>query len=126
MKRSLSSLLFLLTGLLLAPATSTAACACGADQCTMACTCEEPTEATKPADAGHPLRGLVESVVPDRQALLVKHEEIHGVMGAMTMLLRVAPKVLNEVKIGDTITATLHRAEDNTWYLDDVTVVAKQ
>lgn len=99
-------------------------CDCGADQCTPACTCEQTAD-EQPADAGHPLTGVVQSVMAERQALLVKHEEVPGVMKAMTMLLRVAPTVLQQVKAGDAITATLHRSDDGVWYLDDVKIIVK-
>ncbi len=99
-------------------------CECGADQCTPACTCEQTAD-DQPANPGHPLTGVVQSVMADRQALLVKHEEIPGFMRAMTMMFRVAPAILQQVKAGDAITATLHRSEDNVWYLDDVMVVVK-
>ena len=124
MKTHLPSYLLLFA---LTPLLAAAACQCGADQCTPACSCAEETTAVEAAaDPGHPLRGVVEAVLADRQALLVKHEEIPGVMKAMTMMLRVAPYVLTQIKAGDPITATLHRSEDGVWYLDDVTVMAKQ
>ncbi len=122
MKTRLPSCLLLFA---LTPLLAAAACQCGADQCTPACSCVADTAAVETdVDPGHPLRGVVESVLAERQALLVKHEEIPGVMKAMTMMLRVAPFVLNQVKAGDTITATLHRSEDGVWYLDNVAVSA--
>lgn len=74
-----------------------------------------PAPADKSAAASHPLKGVVVEVRKDRQALLVKHEEVPGVMRAMTMLLKVEPKVLDEVKAGDAIQARLSRREDGWW-----------
>lgn len=81
-----------------------------------------PAPKEQAAPASHPLTGVVVEVRADRQALLVKHEEIPGVMRAMTMLLKVEPAVLEQVKAGDAIKAQLSRREDG-WWLHDVTVV---
>ena len=99
---------------------ASAACKCGdACQCGADCACE--AEAPSPsADAGHALKGVVQNVMADRQSLLVKHEEIPGVMRAMTMMLRVEPAVLTQIKAGDAITARLHRSDDGVWFLTDV------
>lgn len=77
--------------------------------------------AEKSAATSHPLKGVVVEVRKDRQALLVKHEEVPGVMRAMTMLLKVEPKVLDEVKAGDAIEARLSRREDG-WWIHEVKV----
>lgn len=79
---------------------------------------------TMPEAPLHPLVGVVRDVRAERQALLVKHEEIPGFMRAMTMLLRVEPEVLARVKPGDAITAKLGRDADGHWFLRDVTVTA--
>lgn len=81
-----------------------------------------PASADKPATASHPLSGIVVEVRRERSALLVKHEEIPGVMRAMTMLLKVDGPVLDQVKAGDTIKAKLSRRDD-AWWLHAVTVV---
>lgn len=81
--------------------------------------------AEKSAAASHPLKGVVVEVRKDRQALLVKHEEIPGVMRAMTMLLKVEPKVVDEVRAGDAITARLSRREDG-WWIHEVKVSTPQ
>lgn len=73
--------------------------------------------------AAHPLKGVVVEVRRDRQALLVKHEEVPGVMRAMTMLLKVEAKVLDQVKAGDAITAQLSRRDDG-WWIHEVKVAA--
>lgn len=72
-----------------------------------------------PAPVGHPLRGVVVDVFADKQALLVKHEEIPGVMRAMTMLLKVDAAVLPTVAKGQAITATLVKKSD-AWWLENV------
>jgi Cu/Ag efflux protein CusF len=72
--------------------------------------------------ATHPLKGVVMGLLPEKTALLVKHEEVPGVMRAMTMMFKVGPAVLEKVKRGDTITARMSRREDG-WWLTDVEVV---
>src|SRR6187402_1713662 len=84
----LFSLLATLPALIVAPARN-----CGCDCCkgkeVCCCVCE--MAATKPADAvkRHPLRGVITAVYIERSSLMVKHEEIPGVMRAMTMLFKV-------------------------------------
>lgn len=90
------------------------------------CEAAKPATATTPATpeakvapAGHPLRGVIVAVMTEKQALLVKHEEIPGVMRAMTMLLKVDAATLAAAKKDQTITATLVRQDDG-WWLRDV------
>ena len=71
----------------------------------------------------HPLTGVVVEVMAEKQALLVKHDEIPGVMRAMTMMFRVEADVLAKVKKGDAIRAQMGRNEENKWILRDVQVV---
>lgn len=78
---------------------------------------------TSSEPAGHSLRGVVQNIMTERSALLVKHEEIPGVMRAMTMLLKVTATDLAKPAVGDTITAILYRDADNQWWLRDITVV---
>lgn len=73
----------------------------------------------------HPLKGVVVDVFADKQSLLVKHEEVPGVMHAMTMAFHVEPAVLAQVKKGDAITALMGRDENKKWILRDVKVVPK-
>lgn len=89
-----------------------------------ACDCDSPTPvaAAPAAPATHPLRGVVVGLLPDKTALLVKHEEIPGVMRAMTMMFKVDAAVLQRVKEGDAIKAQLSRREDG-WWLQEVQVV---
>lgn len=103
-----------------APANCGCACCKGKDTC-----CCSPADATAQADAPrHPLKGVVVDIVPDRHALLVKHEEIPGVMRAMTMLLKVGPAPLREAIKGQALTGQLTRRDD-VWWLEDVEL-AKQ
>lgn len=91
------------------------------DQCAQACpTCGAATVAATEEPAGHPLTGVVVQVMAERQALLVKHEEIPGVMRAMTMMLRVDEQTLQAVNAGDAITAILFRDAEGRWALRDV------
>jgi len=74
---------------------------------------------SKDAPKRHPLKGVVVDVLADKSALLVKHEEIAGVMKAMTMLLKVDEAALKSVKKGDAVAGMLVRKPDG-WWLEDV------
>lgn len=82
--------------------------------------------AEKPAAKFHPLKGVVTDVLAEKSALVVKHEEVPGVMRAMTMMFLVDAETLGRVKKGDAITAQMGRNENNKWVLRDVKVVAKE
>ena len=73
-------------------------------------------------DESHPVQGIVVEVYSDPPALLVDHEEIPGVMAAMSMRFEVDAATIDDVKVGDAITARL-RLQDQTWRLDQVKVV---
>lgn len=75
--------------------------------------------AEKDAPGRHPLRGVIVDVRADRSALLVRHEEIPGVMKAMTMLLKVDAETLSSAKKGAAITGLLVRKADG-WWLEEV------
>lgn len=81
-----------------------------------------------PAEAalrGHPVRGRIVSLLPERSALLVDHEEIPGVMAAMTMAFQVDPRVLEAVAPGQTITGRLERRDDDRkWWLFRIRIVS--
>lgn len=101
----------------------------GSDCCKNLENCSTETEAradAKPAPQTHPLKGVVVNVLAEKSALVVKHEEIPGVMRAMTMMFLVDAETLGRVKKGDAITAQLGRNENNKWILRDVKVVAKE
>ncbi|MET0262553.1 MAG: hypothetical protein ABW223_06630 [Rariglobus sp.] len=100
-------------------------CTCGAKL--VAATTKTVTSAqaagteTKDAPKRHPLRGVIVNVLPEQSALLVKHEEIPGVMKAMTMLLKVNADTLKSPAAtkGTAITGFLLRKTDG-WWLEDV------
>ena len=121
----MNSRLKIALGLTLAISFATAVLqACGKNSsCQKQCCISTPTPSST-ATASHPLRGIVQSVVAERQSILVKHEAIPDVMSAMTMLLQVDPGFLNQVAVGDTITARLFRNDDGKWALEKV-IVAK-
>lgn len=70
---------------------------------------------------GHPLKGVVIDVLADKSALLVKHEEIPGIMKAMTMLLQVDAATFKSPAAtkGAAITGLLVRKTDG-WWLEEV------
>ena len=74
-----------------------------------------PTPVATTAPVGHPLKGVIVEVVAEKKALLVKHEEIPGVMRAMTMLLKVDAPTLAAAQKGQAITATLLKKSDGWW-----------
>ena len=76
----------------------------------------------KEAAKSHTLKGVVVAIDADASALRVKHEEIPGVMRAMTMQFQVDAATLKAVKSGDAITAQMSRG-DGMWRLTDVKVV---
>jgi Cu/Ag efflux protein CusF len=75
--------------------------------------------AEKSAAKRHPLRGVITRVDAEKSTLMVKHEEIPGVMRAMTMMFKVDPQVAAAAKVGQALTAQMSRV-NNEWRLDDV------
>lgn len=71
--------------------------------------------------ARHPIKGVIVAVRADKQALLVKHEEIPGVMRAMTMLLKTDPTTIGRVAKGQAITGLLSRRDDG-WWIESIKV----
>lgn len=68
----------------------------------------------------HPLKGVVVSVVAEKSALLVKHEEIPGVMKAMTMLLKVdAATLKSSAATKDAAITGLLVRKDDGWWLEE-------
>ena len=90
-----------------------------ADDACSACLAPKLPAAEPAAEAGHPLRGVIVAVLPEKSALLVNHEEIPGVMAAMTMLLKVDAPTLSAAKKDEAITATLVKKSDG-WWLESV------
>ena len=103
---------------LIAASASLFACDCGKSASAPATPAAE-----KPAVKKHPLKGVVTDLLPTESALMVRHEEVPGVMKAMTMMLVVDPAVLNTVKKNDAITGLLYRDAEGVWRLDEVKVV---
>lgn len=104
-------------------------CACckGKEVCCCHAGDEKPAATaadSAPAPQTHPLKGVVVEVLADKSALVVKHEDIPGVMRAMTMMFRVEAEVLARVKKGDAITAQMGRDAEKKWILRDVKIVA--
>lgn len=77
------------------------------------------TKPAEKADARHPLRGVITSVRAEDSAFMVKHEEIPGVMRAMTMMFKVDAATLKAFKAGDAITGLMSRQGRN-WVLEEV------
>ena len=75
------------------------------------------------AERGHAVRGKIVSVLKDRSALLVAHEEIPGVMMAMTMSFQVDPRVLDLVKPDQAIAARMERRDDGKWLLFSIRIL---
>ena len=81
---------------------------------------KSPSPAEAPAaPKRHPLRGVITSVIADKSAFMVKHEEIPGVMRAMTMMFKVDEATLKTFKPGDALTGLMSR-QGNTWVLENV------
>ena len=103
------------------PADKARNCGCACCKGKEVCCCNaEKVAADQPVT--HPLKGVVMDLLPERTALLVKHEEVPGVMRAMTMMFKVEPAVLAAVKRGDALTARMARRDDG-WWLTDVAVM---
>src|SRR5688572_3162080 len=102
--------LLILLSAALSPLLAAAAKNCGCECCKgkEACCCVSATAvASSDGEKRHPLRGIVTAVLPDRAALMVKHEEIPGVMRAMTMLFKVDAATLKSVQKGQAITGMM-------------------
>jgi Cu/Ag efflux protein CusF len=128
MKNLIPLFLFLITGLLSGLAAE-AAKNCGCECCKGkdTCCCAPDAVAEKPAvpaeqPKAHPVKGVIMGIMADKGALLVKHEEVPGVMRAMTMMFKVEPAVLEKVKRGDAIHGLMSRRADG-WWLHEVEVV---
>lgn len=122
------SLLFLCALLIPAlPATAKTATHCGCECCkdreVCCCNLEKVAEKPKPEPGSHPVKGVIMGLMPEKTALLVKHEEVPGVMRAMTMMFKVDPAVLAQVKKGDAISAHMARRTDG-WWLTGIKVIA--
>lgn len=122
MRSALVLLSLTLSSVLLAVPGENCGCSCCKDRPKgEACCCHEPAKDATPAkDAKrHALKGVITSVLPERSALMVKHEEIPGFMRAMTMMFKVDAETLRSARKGDAITALMSRRGDD-WVLEEV------
>jgi Cu/Ag efflux protein CusF len=107
----------------------TCTCACPSAGSASGAGCGGDTAgATAPAASSdaikrHPLKGVIVAVRPEQSALTVKHEEIPGVMRAMTMQFKVDAATLKQAQKGQAITGLMSR-QNNEWVLEDVKFVA--
>jgi len=70
---------------------------------------------SKPAKEYH-MRGEVTSLDPSGHVATIKHEEIKGFMGAMTMGYPVKdPAEFSKLTVGEPITATVYVTDDTMW-----------
>ena len=91
----------------------------------LASTIVSAAPAAKAETKRHPLRGVITRVDSETSSLMVKHEEIPGVMRAMTMRFKVAPEVVKKFQAGDAITGVMSRVDDE-WRLDEVKAAANK
>ena len=84
---------------------------------------DKPVETTPAAVKRHSLRGVIVAIDAGKSALRVKHEEIPGVMRAMTMQFRVDAVALQAAQVGATITGLMSRQPDH-WLLEEVKITA--
>jgi Cu/Ag efflux protein CusF len=86
----------------------------------------EKPEHAAPAQAEerHPVRGVVVSVLVSEQSLLVSHEDIPGVMAAMTMAFKTDAGTLSKAKKGQKISGQIVKHGDE-WWLTDFAVLAE-
>ena len=70
----------------------------------------------------YPFHGVIKGLFPEKGMLLIKHDEVTGLMKGTTMGFRVQPEIFKQVKNGQTIDATLVVREDD-FYLENIKVV---
>jgi len=80
---------------------------------------KDPPAASPSGPTRHPLKGVVVDVLPDRTSLLVKHEEVPGIMRAMTMMFKVTEADMKSVQKDQAITGLMVRKPDG-WWLESV------
>jgi Cu/Ag efflux protein CusF len=115
--RFLSLLLSLTTAVWASEKNCGCACCKGKEVC--CCNAEKVGPAK---DEGHALKGVVTKVLEDRHLVMIKHEEIPGVMKAMTMAFSVPDDVWPQLKPGVALTGRMHKGE-KSWKLTDVKIV---
>ncbi len=72
-----------------------------------------------PSAPRHAIKGVVTGHYAERQSLIIRHEEIPGVMRAMTMAFKVDEATFKAAKQGDHIVGQMSREPDG-WRLHDV------
>jgi Cu/Ag efflux protein CusF len=70
----------------------------------------------------HALKGVIVDIYAEPPALLVKHDEIPGVMAAMTMKFGVDAATVARVQKGQQIEGRM-RFQDGKWRLEDVRII---
>ncbi len=88
------------------------------------CTCGN-VKLTDPDNPVYVLRGEIQTVMTERNALVVRHQEIPGFMKAMTMMFQVDRRVLDLVKPGQTISARMERRDDGRWWLFGIRILQR-
>ena len=71
------------------------------------------------ATRGYPVKGIVTRVMPDRGMVIVKHEEIPGVMRAMTMAFKVEAETLAQLSVDQALLGRIER-RGRDWHLFSV------
>jgi Cu/Ag efflux protein CusF len=75
----------------------------------------------------HELAGVVLAIKPETHKLSVHNEDMPGMMRAMDMDYEVNdPAALSQVRVGETIHATLVSDGDTLWRLENITVTEKK
>ena len=90
---------------------------------------DKAAEAKSPAPAvsakRYPLKGVVTGILSEKSALLIKHEEIPGVMRAMTMMFKVDAATLKAAEEGQAISGLMAR-QGTEWWLHEAKLGAKK
>ncbi len=71
------------------------------------------------ATRGYPVKGIVTRVMADRGMVIVKHEEIPGVMRAMTMAFKVEAETLSQLSVDQELLGRIER-QGRDWHLFNV------
>ena len=93
-----------------------------------ACAKHDAPAATAAAPAAakrYPLKGVIVEVQAAQSTLLVKHEDIPGLMPAMTMVFKVDAATLKAAAKDQAITGTLVQRGDDLWLEDLKPAAAK-
>lgn len=94
----------------------------------LSCGCSgKPAGSRESGGKAYPFRGTVLTVNPERGDILVRHEDIPGLMKAMTMRFPVdgGADALKNLAPGEQITATL-RVSGQGFHLENIAVVKEE